>query len=55
MASLFYLLDCYEEKLAIVGLAFTCALGAATLLEAALGFCLGWWVVVRRCGGQMTA
>mmetsp|Transcript_38079 Transcript_38079/g.84818 ORF Transcript_38079/g.84818 Transcript_38079/m.84818 type:complete len:945 (+) Transcript_38079:211-3045(+) len=41
MASFFYLMEVHEWKLVWVGLAFTCALGAATALEGFIGFCLG--------------
>ncbi len=41
LATLFFLADAHEPDLEWVGLAFTCALGCATGLEGALGFCLG--------------
>ncbi|KAG2443533.1 hypothetical protein HXX76_001885 [Chlamydomonas incerta] len=44
LAFFFYLMHVHEEKLNIVGLSFTCALGAAALMESAIDFCLGCWM-----------
>ncbi len=42
LATLFFLIEEFDLKNNIVGLAFTCGLGVATALEGFLGFCLGW-------------
>lgn len=44
LAFFFYLVSVYERKLINVGLAVTCALGMAALLECAIDFCLGCWM-----------
>lgn len=41
LAAFFHLVAEHEQSLKAVGLSFTCALGAAALLEWALNFCLG--------------
>ncbi|KAG2497195.1 hypothetical protein HYH03_004784 [Edaphochlamys debaryana] len=40
----FFMVSIHEDKLNIVGLSFACALGAASLMEWALDFCLGCWM-----------